>query len=225
MMQEADFNFTSSENQLVAHFESSKISLFIKREDLIDPFISGNKFRKLKYNISEALKSNTSKLLTFGGAYSNHIAATAAAGKKYGLKTFGIIRGEELGEDLAKTLATNETLKYAEAHGMELHFISRALYKRKEELEFLKDLESKFGDFYLLPEGGTNLLAIKGCEEILGEKDEDFDYICCSIGTGGTIAGIINASKGNQQVLVFQHLREIGLLQKLQNILLEIIGN
>jgi len=207
MMQEADFNFIFSENQLVAHFESSNCTLYIKREDLIDPFVSGNKFRKLKYNISEALKINASKLLTFGGAYSNHIAATAAAGEKYGLKTIGIIRGEELGKDVEKTLATNETLKYAEAHGMELHFISRESYRNKEEPEFLRQLKSQFGDFYLLPEGGTNSLAVKGCEEILNEADEDFDYICCSIGTGGTIAGIINAAKGSQQIFGFPALK------------------
>ncbi len=207
MMQEADFNFTSSTNQLVAHFEASNISLHIKREDLIDPFVSGNKFRKLKYNISEALKSNSSRLLTFGGAYSNHIAATAAAGKKYGLKTIGIIRGEELGKEIERTLASNETLKYAVAHGMQLHFVSRDVYKRKEESDFIEHLKVEFGDFYLLPEGGTNSLAIKGCEEILKEEDKDFDYICCSIGTGGTIAGIINASKPNQQILGFPALK------------------
>ena len=207
MMQEADFNFTFSANQLVAHFKSSNISLHIKREDLIDPFVSGNKFRKLKYNISEALKSNSTTLLTFGGAYSNHIAATAAAGKKYGLKTVGIIRGEELGKDLKKTLAINETLKYAIVHGMQLHFISRETYRNKEQPDFIENLKAEFGDFYFLPEGGTNSLAIKGCEEILNEEDKEFDYICCSIGTGGTIAGIINASKSSQQVLGFPALK------------------
>lgn len=207
MMQEADFNFTSSTNQMVVHFKSSNISLHIKREDLIDPFVSGNKFRKLKYNISEALKRNSTTLLTFGGAYSNHIAATAAAGGKYGLKTIGVIRGEELGEDLEKTYSTNKTLKYAAAHGMQLHFISRDLYKLKEEAVFLKNLDTEFGAFYLIPEGGTNPWAIKGCEEILKEEDTQFDYICCSVGTGGTISGIINASNDNQQILGFPALK------------------
>ncbi|WP_144963856.1 1-aminocyclopropane-1-carboxylate deaminase/D-cysteine desulfhydrase [Gillisia sp. Hel_I_86] len=206
-MQEADFNFTSSANQMVAHFEPSNISLYLKREDLIDLFVSGNKFRKLKYNISKALEINSTTLLTFGGAYSNHIAATAAAGKKYGLKTIGIIRGDELGNDLEKTLATNETLKYAAAHGMQFHFISRDRYKRKEEPDFIKNLKNQFGDFYFLPEGGTNPLAIKGCEEILTEEDKDFNYICSSVGTGGTIAGIINASKPDQYILGFPALK------------------
>ena len=207
MMQEADFNFTSSENQLVVHFHASNISLHIKREDLIDPFVSGNKFRKLKYNISEAYQLKSNSILTFGGAYSNHIAATAAAGKKYGIKTIGVIRGEELGENLAKTLTTNETLKYAVEHGMQLHFISREDYRSKDHRDFIEKLKVRFGSFYLIPEGGTNALAIKGCEEILSENDKEFDYICCSIGTGGTIAGIINSSSTTQNILGFPALK------------------
>lgn len=207
MMQETDFNFISSANQLVAHWESSNISLYIKREDLIDPFVSGNKFRKLKYNISQALQRKETSLLTFGGAYSNHIAATAAAGKKYGLKTIGIIRGEELGLDIEKTLLTNETLKFAAGHGMQLHFISRDSYKTKENSEFILNLKNKFGDFYLLPEGGTNDLAVRGCEEILNQDDKEFDFICCAIGTGGTIAGIINSSNKSQEVVGFPALK------------------
>ncbi len=216
MMKESDFNFTSSQNQLVVYFKDTNISLYIKREDLIDPFVSGNKFRKLKYNIAEAINSNASQILTFGGAYSNHIAATAAAGKKYGLKTIGIIRGEELGMKLENTLATNETLKYASTHGMELHFVSRAAYKRKEDSDFINDLKTKYGDFYLLLEGGTNLLAIKGCEEILNQDDEEFDYICCPVGTGGTIAGIINRSNSNQQILGFPALKGAWLAAEIQ---------
>lgn len=216
MMQEADFNFTSSVNQLVAHFEASNISLHIKREDLIDPFVSGNKFRKLKYNISEAQKCNSTKILTFGGAFSNHIAATAAAGNKYGINTIGVIRGEELGQDIDKTLATNETLRYAVAHGMQLHFVSRDWYKHKDEESSIEELKTRFGDFYLLPEGGTNPLAIKGCEEILTEEDSAFNYICCSIGTGGTIAGIINASSQDQKVLGFPALKGAWLASEIK---------
>ena len=207
MMLEADFNFISSTNQLVSTFEEPNISLHIKREDLIDPFVSGNKFRKLKYNIGEALNKNASTVLTFGGAFSNHIAATAAAGHKYGLKTIGVIRGEELGEDVHKTLANNDTLRYAATLGMQFYFVSREWYKRKEEDSCIEELNARFGDFYLLPEGGTNLLAVKGCEEILNETDKDFDYICCSLGTGGTIAGIINASGTNQNILGFPALK------------------
>ncbi len=206
-MQEASLNLNSSKNQLVAHFEAANISLYLKREDLIDPFISGNKFRKLKYNLEEASKSNYTTLLTFGGAFSNHIAATAAAGKRFGFKTIGVIRGEELGEDLEKTLQQNATLKYAITCGMQLEFISREAYKNKTDPGFMQDLTSKFGEFYLIPEGGTNDLAIKGCEEILEPEDESFNFICSPVGTGGTIAGIINSASPNQKVIGFPALK------------------
>ena len=206
-MQEADLNLNSSKNQLVAHFEAANISLYLKREDLIDPFISGNKFRKLKYNLEEALNGKFKTLLTFGGAYSNHIAATAAAGERFGFKTIGVIRGEELGEDLDKTLQLNATLKYAISCGMQLEFVSREAYRNKTNLKFIEDLKSKYGEFYLIPEGGTNKLAIRGCEEILQKEDKEFDFICCCVGTGGTISGIINSSTPEQKVLGFPALK------------------
>ena len=206
-MQEAGFHLNSSKNQLVAHFEATNSSLYIKREDLIDPFISGNKFRKLKYNLAEASKNNFKTILTFGGAFSNHIAATAAAGKRFGFKSIGIIRGEELGDDLAKTLQQNATLSYANSCGMQLEFVSREVYKNKAEPAFIQDLESKYGEFYLIPEGGTNELAIKGCEEILKPEDQNFNFICCPVGTGGTIAGIINSASPHQNVIGFPALK------------------
>ncbi len=216
VMQKADLNLKSSENQLVAHFVASNISLCIKREDLIDPFISGNKFRKLKYNLQEAFRGNFEILLTFGGAFSNHIAATAAAGERYGFKTIGIIRGEELGENLEKTLKENATLKYALSCGMQLEFVSRETYRDKMNDDFLKALRIKFGDFYLIPEGGTNELAIKGCEEILQKEDKEFDFICCCIGTGGTISGIINSSTPEQKVLGFPALKGNWLVSEIK---------
>jgi len=197
-------------NQKIEHFllTANEVELFIKREDLIHPQISGNKFRKLKYNISEAKKLKHKTILTFGGAYSNHISATAAAGKHYGFSTIGIIRGEELGNDIEKTLATNSTLAFAKEQGMQLHFVSRGDYKLKETPKFIKQLENRFGDFYLVPEGGTNELAIKGCEEILTHEDHSFDYICCAVGTGGTISGLINSAKTHQKVIGFPALKE-----------------
>ncbi len=134
----------SSENQFIAEF-SNGISLHLKREDLLHPEVSGNKFRKLKYNILEAQKQEKKTLLTFGGAYSNHIAATAAAGKISGLKTIGIIRGEELGENLEKTLAQNRTLNFANSCGMQFSFVSREDYREKETLEFQQKLNEEFG--------------------------------------------------------------------------------
>jgi 1-aminocyclopropane-1-carboxylate deaminase len=173
----------------------------IKREDAIHPHISGNKFRKLKYNIQEARRQNHTTLLTFGGAFSNHIAAVASVGQLYGFKTIGVIRGEELAE------VSNPTLDFAKACGMQLHFVSREAYQQKHDAEFLETLSKKFSNFYLLPEGGTNALAVKGCEEILTEHDAQFDYICCAVGTGGTISGLINSSLPHQKVLGFPALK------------------
>lgn len=183
--------------------EIDDVTLFIKREDLLHPYISGNKYRKLKYNLVQAQKEQHDTLLTFGGAFSNHILATAAAGADYGFKTIGVIRGDEL----ASQIEENPTLQQARDFGMVFEFVSRDEYRRKDTPEFLAHLQSKYGSFYRLPEGGTNALAVKGCEEILTEQDAVFDYICCSVGTGGTLSGLINCSKSSQQVLGFSALK------------------
>ncbi len=198
-----------TKNEEITHplLKEASIQLHIKREDLIHPEVSGNKFRKLKYNLSEAKKLGFDTILTFGGAYSNHIAATAAAGKIVGLKTIGVIRGEELGETIEQTLSENDTLCQAVEYGMQLKFITRASYREKTTSHFLEKLKQEFGTFYCIPEGGTNQLAIQGCTEILGQQDIHFDVICCAVGTGGTIAGVINASTNNQRVIGFPALR------------------
>lgn len=207
-----------SENQQVflQILEEKKVELFIKREDEIHPFVSGNKFRKLKYNIAEAKNQQKKILLTFGGAFSNHIVATAVAGNLSGFKTIGVIRGDELGNNLEKTLAGNSTLQEAHKNGMEFKFVSRSVYRNKTSEEFINDLKYEFGDFYLIPEGGTNELAIKGCEEILNEEDENFDYICCAIGTGGTISGLIKSVKEHQKVIGFPALKGDFLQQEIE---------
>jgi 1-aminocyclopropane-1-carboxylate deaminase len=184
-------------------FSISNFNLVIKREDQLHPDISGNKLRKLKYNILEAKRLNKTTLLTFGGAYSNHIAAVAALGKEYGFKTIGIIRGEEL----VNKVSINATLSFAKSCGMFFYFISRAEYRKKNELFFLENLKSIYGDFYLLPEGGTNDFAVKGCAEILTNKDTSFDYVCSSVGTGGTLAGLIMSSNSLQTVIGFSALK------------------
>jgi len=181
----------------------NNISLIIKREDLIHPFVSGNKFRKLKYNLLQAKAENKETLLTFGGAFSNHIAAVAYAGKEQGFKTIGIIRGDEIFDKIEE----NPTLKFAQEKGMEFEFVSREEYRLKSEASFIEKLKVKFGDFYLVPEGGTNELAVKGCEEILTEEDSVFDYVCCAVGTGGTISGLINSVLPNQKILGFPALK------------------
>jgi len=158
---------TKNEQIFLPLLKEKKITLFIKREDKIHPFVSGNKFRKLKYNLQEAKLQDKRTLLTFGGAYSNHIVATAVAGNLYDFKTIGVIRGDELAKNLEKVLEENSTLKEAYKNGMKFEFISRENYRKKEDLLFKNQLKEKFGDFYLIPEGGTNDLAIKGCKEII----------------------------------------------------------
>ncbi len=189
------------------------ISLCIKREDLIHPVISGNKYRKLKYNLLEAKNRGEHTLLSFGGAYSNHIAALAYAGKERDFRTIGVIRGEELKHHWQD----NPTLKAAQAQGMQLYFLSREDYRRKEETAVLSQLKAKFGDFYLLPEGGTNALAVKGCEEILTSEDDTFDVICTCVGTGGTLAGLANAAWPHQRVLGFPVLKGEYLKDSIRN--------
>jgi len=190
-------------NQKIVRDSENSVEIYLKREDEIHPIISGNKYRKLKHNIIFAKSQGYNSLLTFGGAFSNHIAAVAEAGKIYNFDTIGIIRGEEL----VSKVQDNDTLKYAQSCGMQLKFINRMRYREKESESFLEVLNEEFGDFYNIPEGGTNELAIKGCEEILTKTDLEFDYICCSVGTGGTIAGLINCSKPSQQVLGFSALK------------------
>ncbi len=168
--------------------------------DLVHPEVSGNKFFKLKYNLEEAVKSGYDTILTFGGAYSNHIYATAKAAEASGLKSIGIIRGEELSE-------LNPTLKSAKESGMRLEFISRSDYRRKAEPEFIKLLDEKFGEFFLIPEGGTNSLAILGTGEILTPEDFEFTHIACSIGTGGTFAGLSHSIKPHQKLMGISSLK------------------
>ena len=179
------------------------IELFIKREDLLHKYISGNKFRKLKYNFEYVKNNRFKEVITFGGAYSNHISATAYAGKLQNIQTFGIIRGEEL----ENQTTLNYTLNFAKDCGMKLIFVSREDYKKKDASNKVRQLINTLQRPYIIPEGGTNNLAIKGCEEILGNDTIPFDYICTSVGTGGTISGLINASESHQEILGFSALK------------------
>jgi 1-aminocyclopropane-1-carboxylate deaminase len=176
------------------------IKLFMLRLDEIHPTINGNKYFKLKYNLVEAREKGFDTLLTFGGAFSNHIAATATAGKENKFKTIGIIRGEESSSE-------NPTLVQAKRNGMQLHFVSREEYRNKDTAAFTDELINKFGKFYLLPEGGSNKLAVKGCAEIPSLINIDFDYITCAVGTGGTLAGISCNLEPHQKAIGFSALK------------------
>lgn len=176
------------------------VRLFLKRDDLIHPHLIGNKWRKLKYNLEAAYAKKVSTLLTFGGAYSNHVAAVAMAGNHFAFETVGVIRGEE-------HLPLNEVLERAANNGMRLVYLDRTTYRRKMTPEVIAELHATLGDFYLIPEGGTNSLALKGCEELVDEIDVEFDVICCSCGTGGMLAGISGALREGQRAIGFSSLK------------------
>lgn len=201
-------------NQKIPLSFPNNIELFIKREDLLHPIISGNKFRKLKYNIQEAKRLGHSTLLTFGGAFSNHILAVAGAGAEFGFSTIGVIRGEEIEYKIHE----NPTLIKAQELGMKFYFVSRSDYREKENTNFKEKLQTIFGSFYLIPEGGTNNLAIKGCEEILTKQDkEGFSHVVCAVGTGGTLSGLINSSNINQYIIGFSSLKGSFLSDVIRN--------
>ena len=194
------------------------VHLFVLRLDLVHPEISGNKVFKLKYNLLEAEKAGAKTLLTFGGAFSNHIAATAAAGKKYDFKTIGIIRGEEHSE-------LNPTLKFATDCGMKLEYVSRTFYQNKKELYEFASKQFEKEKIYFIPEGGSNALGVLGCQEITKFIAIDFDYVCCACGTGATMAGVIKSVKNNQKAIGFQVLKADGYIKKeVSNWLTDSIG-
>ncbi len=177
------------------------VTLYLKRDDLISPFVPGNKWRKLKYNLLQAKQDGHTTLLTFGGAYSNHLRAVAAAGKLCGFTTIGIVRGEP-------HRPLNWSLAYTQEYDMKLVYLDRDTYRHdKTKPTFLQTLCARYGSFYLLPEGGSNALALRGCQEIVDEITVPFDIICCGVGTGGTIAGIAAKLLGQQQVLGFASLK------------------
>ena len=178
------------------------VRLFIKRDDLIHPTVSGNKWRKLKYNLLDAHEKGHDTILTFGGAFSNHLYAVAAAGAQLGLHTIGIVRGED--HEIRET----PTLRFCKEQGMSIHYISRAEYKLRNNPSYLLQTQAKFGNLYMIPEGGTNALALKGVCEIVSEADRQIgfspDYYAVAAGTGGTAAGLLS---GGANVLAFSSLK------------------
>lgn len=194
-------------------------NLWIKRDDLIDPLIGGNKFRKLKYNLIEARNQHRTALLTFGGAYSNHILATARTGHIEGIKTIGIIRGHAEHE-------LSPVLKKVQELGMELNFIDRTEYKLRHDKDYLDKLQKRFSSAYIIPEGGTNAFALDGVAEIRTELPDDVDCIATACGSGGTLAGLIKAyhNRSNITLLGFSVLKGEDQLTETINQLLKASG-
>lgn len=200
-------NFNKHIDESVAVVEHVKfpgvkenVDVFMKRIDLVHPVISGNKWYKMKYNIVEMKKRGLKTLLTFGGAYSNHIHAAAKSGQIFGFDTIGLIRGEE-------HLPLNGTLKAALDCGMKLHYVDRTTFRERESEVFLNLIKKKFGNVYILPVGGSNTIAVKGCAEIVDQIDIDYNYLCTASGSGATFAGLLAGLKGSRKAIGFPALR------------------
>lgn len=188
-----------------------KLEMAMLRLDEVHPLVSGNKFFKLKYNLQQARNEGKSTVLTFGGAFSNHIHATAAASQMEGFKSIGVIRGEDID-------SKNPTLAYAREMGMVLHFVDRNTYRGKNTFPVIEDLKQKFGDFYLIPEGGTNQLAIQGTSEILSPETSTFTHLATPIGTGGTCTGLAASLLPNQTLLGISVLKGEFIRLELENL-------
>ena len=198
-------------------FYDGEISLTVRRLDVADPVTGGNKWFKLRYNLERLQKEGFSKLLTFGGAWSNHIAAVARMGKLSGIETFGIIRGGE-------SSLQNVTLTRARNDGMKIIFVSRESYKRKNEPAFVAEIVENPESFFIIPEGGSNLEGVRGCTEIFDKTDSQFTDIVVACGTGTTAAGLILSMHKHQKLTGFSVLRDNGSIEKNINQLMEQIS-
>lgn len=192
---------------------TQNIELFVKRDDLIDEHVSGNKWRKLKYNVEQAKTLKKNGILTFGGAFSNHLVATAAACKKSGLKAIGIVRGDELNED------SNPTLRQCTDFGMELHFVTRLDYAARNEKSYHEELNFEFPNYLIVPEGGANYYGMIGCQEILKETPNDFDYVFVAQGTTTTSIGLALALPGKTKLMVVPVLKGFDSLGEMKSLL------
>ena len=192
----------------------SKVRLFIKREDLTHPEISGNKYWKMFYNVKKYLEKEVSerKIITFGGAFSNHIAAAAALGNEFGIKTLGVIRGNELEDSWQE----NPTLFSAHQNGMSFRFVTRETYRYKEKM--MKELQEEFPEALVIPEGGTNENAVEGIQYMLNDETKEFDYICSAVGTGGTVSGLSKFAQPHQKIIGFKAVKDNSLENRIKNL-------
>jgi 1-aminocyclopropane-1-carboxylate deaminase len=188
------------------------VDLYVLRLDLMHPLVNGNKWFKLKYNLLEAKQKKFTTLLTFGGAYSNHIYATAAAGNIFGFRTIGLIRGEE-------RLPLNPTLSFAVQQGMQLVYLNREMYRQRNTAALEEYLQQHFGEVFIIPEGGSNLNGVRGCTEIIADMMA-FDHICVACGTATTLAGIALSLHQGQRAIAFPVLKNgVFLAQEVESLL------
>lgn len=196
-------------------FDKHKLSVQVKRDDLIDKIISGNKWRKLKYNLQHAKAINAKGVITFGGCFSNHIHASAFACHQQGLNAIGIIRGELENQD-------NYTLAWAKHWGMQLQFVDRKTYRQRNEQAYLADIQQQYPNYLIIPEGGSNSLALPGMGEVIAELNQQatFDTLLTPVGSGGTIAGLIAADNNEHNILGIAVLKQASYLQnEIRNLL------
>jgi 1-aminocyclopropane-1-carboxylate deaminase len=199
--------------------KEKRVALDIALLDSIHPSFGGNKWFKLKYNIAEAKRRGAKAIVTFGGAYSNHIYATAAACMAYGIPCIGFIRGEDADRN-------NSTLSKAISFGMQVEFLSRLDYAEKDTELFEYELHEKFGAIYIIPEGGANFFGINGCMEILKEIKNEYDTILISCGTGTTLTGIVLSAAPHQQIIGFAPMKGGAYLKEsIQYNLNDFLGN
>jgi 1-aminocyclopropane-1-carboxylate deaminase len=197
-------------NSAIAHHVG--VDLYVLRLDLMHSWVNGNKWFKLKYNLLEAKEKNFTTLLTFGGAYSNHIYATAAAGNLFGFRTIGVIRGEE-------RLPLNPTLSFAVQQGMQLVYLNREMYRQRNTPALEEYLQQRFGEVFIIPEGGSNLNGVRGCTEII-DRALSFDHICVACGTATTLAGIALSLHKGQRAIAFPVLKNGAFLaQEIESLL------
>lgn len=191
------------------------VQIFVKRDDLIDDLVSGNKWRKLKYSLLEAKRRKNQAILTFGGAFSNHLVATAKAGHFAQIQTIGLVRGEELNP------ASNKTLKTCADYGMQLKFIPREEYALRNDKMYWEQLHEDFENTFIVPEGGANYHGLIGCQEIWSElAGHDFTHVYVAAGTGTTAAGLLAGLPNTTELTAVSALKGDFMRKNIQNLLM-----